>query len=59
MILNVGERWWLNGIGREFWDRVVILKKKGSRAGKPVASVEVVHDVTERPWNEVIVVVEY
>ena len=48
----------MNGIGWEFWVKVLILEIKDSREPeKTVASVRSVQDVTDRPRNEVIVVV--
>ena len=49
----------MHGIGREFWDRVSIVFIEDSRElERPVAIFRGVRDVMERPWNEVIVVVE-
>ena len=48
----------MNGIGREFWVRVLILLIKKSREReRPVASTKSVQDVTDRPMNELIVVI--
>ena len=45
-------------MGLEFWDRVLILKNS-REPERPVASARGVRVLAERPWNEIIVVVEY
>ena len=50
----------MNGIGREFWARVLIISIKKSREPeKPIASIRGGRDVTDRPQYEVIVVEYY